>query len=213
MTFYKEHRDLAEAFLCSFALMIFSFFIHFEFPLKLVSLSSLVLAAYLLGRRYQTLPDLINKTGLSATFTVSVLLSLAGIVAGTILAILCRWHLGISLLPGSIHSFVIVAALIGATEELVFRGFLQEMAVNINGPFSVFFSTISHTGYKCCLFLSPASSSGIDIPDLALWTFLFGLLFGTIKHLSKSLLPSLIAHVLFDILVYAEFVKAPWWVW
>jgi membrane protease YdiL (CAAX protease family) len=53
----------------------------------------------------------------------------------------------------------------------------------------------------------------INVGFLALWTFGVGLLFGTVRHLSKSLLPSLTAHVLFDILVYAEFTTAPWWVW
>jgi membrane protease YdiL (CAAX protease family) len=98
-------------------------------------------------------------------------------------------------------------------EELVFRGFLQEYIRSINGPFSVLFSTISHTGYKCCLFLSPVVTTNIDVGFLALWTFIIGILFGTIRHLSKSLLPSLSAHALFDILVYAEFATAPWWVW
>lgn len=209
----KKYRTLAEASLCSFAFMVFAFFIHFGFPLKLVSLSALLIASYILGRQLQVLSDFWRKTGLYVTFNVSFLFSLTGFVSGILLAILYRWHLGISLFPESIHYFVIIAAVIGAVEELIFRGFLQEQAKSINGPFSVLFSTISHTGYKCCLFLAPAASAAIDIPHLALWTFLFGLLFGTIRHLSKSILPSLIAHAIFDILVYAEFVKAPWWVW
>jgi membrane protease YdiL (CAAX protease family) len=128
-------------------------------------------------------------------------------------AVIYRWHLDISLFPKSLHLFVIVAALIGCVEELVFRGFIQEYVRSINGPFSVLFSTLSHTGYKCCLFLSPLITANIDVGFLALWTFIAGLLFGTIRHLSKSLLPSLTAHILFDILVYAEFISAPWWVW
>jgi membrane protease YdiL (CAAX protease family) len=212
MVFYKKYTGLAEAFLCSFALMVFSFFIHFEFPLKLVSLTALVMAAYLLSRRLQPMQDLWKKTEESASFIGFFLFSLSGIICGILLAMLYRWHLGISFFPESIHWFVIIAALIGAIEELIFRGILQQEVKSINGPFSVFFSTISHTGYKCCLFLAPAAA-GIDILKLAFWTFLFGLLFGTIKHLSKSIFPSLITHVLFDILVYAEFVKAPWWVW
>ena len=209
----KKYRTLAEASLCSFAFMVFAFFIHFGFPLKLVSLSALVIASYILSRQLQVLPAFWRKTGLYVTFNVSFLFSLAGIVSGILLAILYRRHLGISLFPESIHYFVIIAAVIGAVEELVFRGFLQEQVTCINGPFSVLFSTISHTGYKCCLFLTPAAAAAVDIPHLALWTFLFGLLFGTIRHVSKSILPSLIAHSVFDIMVYAEFVKAPWWVW
>lgn len=205
----NKYRSLAEASLCSFTFMVFAFFIHFGFPLRLVSLSALVLASYLLSRQLQILPDLWGKT----TITVSFLFCLLGIVSGILLSLLYRWHLDISLFPGSIHYFVIIAAVIGAVEELVFRGFLQEQTKIISGPFSVLFSTISHTGYKCCLFLAPAATATIDILNLGLWTFLFGLLFGTIRHLSKSILPSLIAHAVFDILVYAEFVKAPWWVW
>lgn len=213
MLLNKKHKVLAEASLCSLALMVFSFFINYEFPLKLVSLFALVLASYLLGHQLKVLSDLWSKTGESVTFMVSFLFSLTGIVIGILLAMFYRWHLGISFFPESIHWFVIIAALIGASEELIFRGFLQQQVKSINGPFSVLFSTLSHTGYKCCLFLAPAAAAGINIPNLAFWTFLFGLLFGTIKHLSKSILPSLIAHALFDILVYAEFVKAPWWVW
>jgi membrane protease YdiL (CAAX protease family) len=209
MPFIKKYSALAEASFCSFALIVFSYFIRFDFPLKLVSLCALVSAAFLLSRQLQNLPDLWKITGKSGFF----LFSLVGIVCGILLAMLYRWHLGISLIPASVHSFVIVASLTGAVEELVFRGFLQEQVRNINGTFSVLFSTISHTGYKCCLFLAPVNAAFIDIPNLALWTFLFGLLFGTIRHLSKSIIPSLLAHTLFDILVYAEFVKAPWWVW
>jgi len=121
--------------------------------------------------------------------------------------------LGISLLPAAIHYFVIIAAVIGATEELVFRGFIQEKAKEINGQFSVVFSAAAHTGYKCCLFLGPSVAAGIDILNLAFWTFLFGLFIGTIRHFSKSIFPAVIAHVLFDLIVYSEFIAAPWWVW
>lgn len=206
---YNKYRTLTEVSLSSLALMVFAFLIHSGFPLRLISLSALVLASYLLSRQLQMLPDLWGK----ATINVSFLFCLLGIVSGILLSLLYRWHLDISLFPGSIHYFVIIAAVIGAVEELVFRGFLQEQARSINGPFSVVFSTISHTGYKCFMFLAPAATATIDIPNLALWTFLFGLIFGTIRHLSRSILPSLIAHAVFDILVYAEYVKAPWWVW
>jgi membrane protease YdiL (CAAX protease family) len=130
-----------------------------------------------------------------------------------VLAVCYRLYLDISLFPKSFHLFVIVAAIIGCMEELVFRGFLQEYVKSINGPFSILFSTLSHTGYKCCLFLSPVITADIDIGKLAVYTFIAGILFGTMRHLSKSILPSLFAHALFDILVYAEFVTAPWWVW
>ena len=143
----------------------------------------------------------------------TLLYLIIGIAMGIMLVVIYRWHLEFRLFPASLHLFVITAALIGSVEELVFRGFLQEYVRNINGPFSILFSTLSHTGYKCCLFLSPAVTSDVNVGFLALWTFLAGILFGTVRHLTGSLLPSLSAHALFDILVYAEFVTAPWWVW
>jgi membrane protease YdiL (CAAX protease family) len=213
MIINKRYLSLIEAILCSFALMVFSYFIHYGFPFRLISVAALIVPAYFFSKNLQSLSDLKNVTGKFASFKITVLFCTAGLLLGILLAIIYRRDLEISLFPDSIHLFVIVAALIGCIEELVFRGLIQDYVKSINAPFSILFSTISHTGYKCCLFLSPIISSDIDIGFLALWTFVAGIIFGTIKHFSKSIMPSLIAHALFDILVYAEYVYAPWWVW
>ena len=202
-----------EAILFSLGLMVFSFFIHYKLPVRLLSFAALLLVAVIISRNIRSLSDLKRITGEFISPFITLLLLISGIALGIVLTLLYRWHLDLSLLPKTFHLFVITAALIGCMEELVFRGFLQEYVKSINGPFSVLFSTLSHTGYKCCLFLSPAITADINVGFLALWTLLAGILSGTIRHVSKSLLPSLIAHALFDILVYAEFVSAPWWVW
>lgn len=204
---------LSEAILTSLGLMVFSFFVQFKFPVRLLAFAALLISAVIISRNIKLLADLKKITGELISLRTTLLYIIFGIVIGIVLALIYRWHLDLSLFPKSVHLFVFSAALIGCMEELVFRGFLQEHVKSINGPFSILFSTISHTGYKCCLFLSPAITANIDVGFLALWTFLAGILFGTIRHLSKSLIPSLSAHVLFDILVYAEFVTAPWWVW
>jgi membrane protease YdiL (CAAX protease family) len=209
----KKVTILSEAILFSLGLMVFSFFIQYKFPVRLFSFAALLIAAFIISGNIRTLSDLKRITGGSFSLGITLLLIISGIALGIVLAVIYRWHLGLSLIPRAFNLFVITAALIGCMEELVFRGFLQEYVRSIIGPFSVLFSTFSHTGYKCCLFLSPAITANIDIGFLALWTLLAGILSGTIRHLSKSLLPSLIAHALFDILVYAEFVSAPWWVW
>jgi membrane protease YdiL (CAAX protease family) len=213
MAVRKRLSPLSGAIICSLGLMVFSFFIHYKFPARLISVLALLMSAFIIARDLKSLTDLKKILGKHISFKTTLLYFLLGITAGILLAVLYRWHLSTSLMPSSIHSFVIVAALIGGTEELVFRGYLQESVRNINVPFSILFSTSAHTGYKCCLFLSPAMPADINVGFLALWTFGVGLLFGTVRHLSKSLLPSLTAHVLFDILVYAEFTTAPWWVW
>jgi membrane protease YdiL (CAAX protease family) len=209
----KKLTLLSQAVLCSLGLMVFSFFIHYKFPVRLLSFAALLISAFIINRNLRSLSDLKKIIIENISFKIILTFTIFGIALGIALAVVYRWHLDIILFPNSFHSFVIVAALIGCMEELVFRGFLQEYIRSINGPFSVLFSTISHTGYKCCLFLSPVVTTNIDVGFLALWTFIIGILFGTIRHLSKSLLPSLSAHALFDILVYAEFATAPWWVW
>ena len=213
MTGGKRLNILSEAILCSLGLMVFSFFIQYKFPVRLLSFAALLISAFIISRNLRSLSDLKKITGESISLKITLLFLFLGIVSGMMLAIIYRRHLDLSLFPGSVHLFVVTAAFIGCTEELVFRGFIQEYVKKINGPFSIIFSTLSHTGYKCCLFLSPAITTDINIGFLTLWTFLAGILFGTFRHQSRNLLPSLSAHALFDVLVYAEFINAPWWVW
>jgi membrane protease YdiL (CAAX protease family) len=193
--------------------MVFAWFIQYDFPYILISLAALVPAAMIFSRNLLSWSSLRIRIGDSATFTNSLIFTFVGIISGILVAMFYRWYLGIELFPRSLHSFVIVAAMIGGLEEILFRGFIQEQVKEINGLFSILFSSISHAGYKCFLFLSPMAASGIDVVNLGIWTFLFGIIFGTVKHYSKSIIPSLVAHILFDILVYAEFIQAPWWVW
>jgi len=213
MSINNKFKSLQVAILCSFSLIVFSFFIHYDLPFRLLSFSALLVPAWYFSRNLYSNSDLKKLTGESTSLLTTILYIFAGILLGMLFVILYRWHLEISLFPKSFHLFVFMAAFIGCIEELVFRGFIQDYVKNINAPFSILFSTISHTAYKCSLFLSPMVTAEINIGFLAFWTLIAGLLLGTIKHISKSILPSLIAHAIFDILVYAEFVSAPWWVW
>jgi membrane protease YdiL (CAAX protease family) len=209
----KWYTILSEAIICSLGLMIFSFFIHYKIPVSLISFSALLVSAFIISRNIRSFSDLKTITGSGKSAEINLLYCCLGTTGGILLAAIYRWHLDIRIFPDNIHPFIIVAALIGITEELVFRGFIQEHVKSINGLFSILFSAISHTGYKCCLFLSPSVAASPDLGFLALWTFISGIIFGTARHFSRSILPSLIAHALFDIIVYAEYVSAPWWVW
>ena len=210
----NRYIPLFEAIICSICLMIFSCFIHSGFPVRIISFVALLVPSYIFGKNLHSLSDFRKITGVPTSFLMFNIYNIVGFMLGMFLAVLYRWYLGLSLMPTSgLHHFVIVAALIGALEELIFRGFIQEYAKSINAPFSIFFSAISHTGYKCCLFIIPLAAADIDIKVLAFWTLGAGILFGTLKHFSKSIVPPLIAHVMFDIFVYVEFIDAPWWVW
>ena len=213
MNIRRKYIPVVEALLCSLALMFFSFYINSGFPLPIFAITALLLPAWFFSRNMRSLSDLRRIAHTPSSARITALYCIAGMLTGILLSTLYRRHLGITPFPDSFHLFMLVAALIGATEELIFRGFIQDQVRNLNSSFSILFSTLSHTAYKCCLFLSPSAAAGIDIRFLALWTFIAGILLGTIKHFSKSILPSTIAHSLFDILVYGGFATSPWWVW
>jgi membrane protease YdiL (CAAX protease family) len=205
----KWTKPVAEVFICSLALMLFSFFIHFRFPLKIVSFAALLTAAFIIGKSTLSCPyqEILFGRRISYHLTENALIGLA---IGIMLSLFYRWYLGISLFPASIHGFALIGAIIGLSEEIVFRGFIQGRVQNINGTFAIIFSALSHTGYKSCLFLSPALSNEVDVAFLAAWTFGVGVLLGIIRHFSGNIVAPAAGHVLFDLLVYAEFTSAPW---
>lgn len=209
----KKLNFISEAILCSLGLMVFSFFIQYKFPVRLISFSALLISAMIIAGNLRSPADIKKITGENISLRITIPYTIFGIGLGIGFAVWYRRYLGIGLFPDSLHLFVIVAALVGCMEELVFRGFLQGHVECINGPFSILFGTLSHTGYKCCLFLSPVITADVDLRILAFFTFIAGLLLGTTRYLSKSILPALSAHALFDILVYAGYISAPWWVW
>jgi len=213
MTHKVKSVILSEAIICSLGFIVFAYFIHYKFPTWLISFAALLVSGFIIARNLKSVSDLRKIVGINKSFRDLLLLAGSGPLLGCLLSVLYRRHLGIELFPESLHCFAFIAALIGSTEELVFRGFIQEHVRKINGPLSVLYGTLSHTGYKFFLFLSPAVAANVDTGFLALFTFITGIVFGTIKYFSGSLIPAITAHALFDILVYAEFVNAPWWVW
>jgi membrane protease YdiL (CAAX protease family) len=117
------------------------------------------------------------------------------------------------LLPTTLTLFAPVAALVGATEEVVYRGYMQGRLRALGPLPAVALAALGHTAYKCALFALPGRLVGIDFGILAACTFLGGLLFGALRERAGSVLPPLVAHACFDILVYGELAHAPWWVW
>jgi membrane protease YdiL (CAAX protease family) len=213
MDLFRKYSAITEAAICSFAFMLFAFFVRYEFPLNLLAVIALILPSYFISRNLNTIQDIRKVTGGIPSPKLFILFSVTGITGGVAFAIMYRWHLDAPLVPQSIQWFAATAALIGCMEELVFRGYLQDSVKSYGPLFSVSFSTLSHTAYKCCLFLSPMAMMKVDVWFLALWTIIAGSIFGIIRHLTKSIIPSLVAHAIFDIWVYGEFANAPWWVW
>jgi membrane protease YdiL (CAAX protease family) len=112
-----------------------------------------------------------------------------------------------------VAAFVIVACLIGATEELIFRGWLLGKARAFGWPAAGVIAAVAHTAYKTALFVWPAVPVAVDLAGVARWTLAGGVVLGLLRASSGSLLPPLMAHAAFDFVVYRNVVHAPWWVW
>jgi membrane protease YdiL (CAAX protease family) len=210
----KELFNLpSDALLCSMAMLVFAFFAPFTFPLKLISIGTLIVPAYIIAKSIDSDSELLKITGKRTTLPAIILYSAASVAFGLILGVLYRWKLDESLFPERFRWFALAAAAIGVTEELLFRGFIQEAVKYKGAVFSIAFSTLAHTSYKTLLFMSPANTHHINIWFLASWTMLAGLIMGTVRHTSGSIIPSLSAHAVFDIIVYGGLLSSPWWVW
>jgi membrane protease YdiL (CAAX protease family) len=138
---------------------------------------------------------------------------LAGTLLGAGAGVAYRLHAGLGPWPGSFGTFVILAAIIGATEELVYRGFVQG-GLRGDGVFpAVVFAAAGHSAYKVLLFAWRPGVAHADLLFLGVATFLAGLLIGGLREAAQSLAPAVAAHAAFDLVLYGAFTSAPWWVW
>lgn len=204
---------MREAVIAAAGMCLFALFAKFPLPLFLVSLVGLLVVATVIARSIQ------NATSWRAVlgwppFTRRVWLTIPfGCIIGLFLAASYRITYALPLPPGPLQGFVVPAALIGAVEESVYRGYIQGKIGKSGFLFAPAFAALSHTAYKSALFLFPLNGSEIQFGMLVALTFVFGFLLGLLRQISGSVLPALAAHVLFDVLAYGDWPQAPWWVW
>ena len=226
-------QPLLEALLAAAGMVLFALFVHSRLPLRLVSdlgLAATALAVVLSLRRERKLggPEHVEWGGLLGLVPFgrrAALLCVLGATLGIGLGLFFRWKFGLHWFPGALGAFAPVAAAIGGVEELLYRGYLQGRLNRINRVLSVVGAAAAHTAYKTALFLLPALSlsngpaprlsnaAPVDLFALAFWTFFGGLLFGVLRQVARNVTPPLAAHVAFDLVVYGELARAPWWVW
>jgi membrane protease YdiL (CAAX protease family) len=134
-----------------------------------------------------------------------------GMAAG--LGFLDRYLEGLDVFPGRLDWFVLVSMLIGATEEIIFRGVIQGEASRWNTRGAVMLSAFFFALYKTLIFIWPGEFNQANPWILFPVTFVAGILLGYTRKATNSLLPAILAHMLFDLILYADSAKAPWWVW
>jgi len=206
-------RALAEVAVASAGMVLFGLCAHQGLPWRAVGAGGLLIAAATIAAsRSGTLspPAVLGLEGFSRRIGLFTLLG--GVIGGSA-GLLHRSSLGIALWPAQgAEPFVLVACLIGATEEFVYRGWLLGRARVLGWPAAVLVAALAHAAYKAALFAWPPSPPPVDVLGLLLWTAAGGLVLGLLRVFTGSVIPSLVAHAVFDFVVYRSVAHAPWWV-
>lgn len=187
----------------------FAFFLQYPFPEKFISISGLLAGSIILGTDSELFSHVLGRPKNRIVFIISMILCIS---LGIIIAIILRHDNQLSLFPKTFTFFAILAIMIGATEELIFRGWLQSVMTVIFKKNSIILSSLVHSIFKTLIFVSPVVRYQIDIQQLFIYTLLGGLILGFSRLWSGSIWPALTAHVLFDFIVYGDVSTWPWWV-
>ncbi|NQT86363.1 CPBP family intramembrane metalloprotease [bacterium] len=199
-----DRRDIVDTALLSVGMCVFAFFVR---DMPALSGIGLLAVAVVVGRRLwrgDEMADVLAFRSAAPRHLVQ------GASLGVVMAAACRVDFEMGMF-GSLHTFALTGALIGATEELLYRGCVQERLAPLGALPAVAVAALAHTAYKLCLF-APSPHPVLHPGLLALWTFGGGLLFGALAWRSRSVVPPLLAHALFDTIVYGD-QAAPAWVW
>ncbi|WP_348813551.1 CPBP family intramembrane glutamic endopeptidase [Flavobacterium maritimum] len=209
----RAQRAVLDALLCSLGLAIFAYLVTNPFPYKITALFPLLITAFIISRQIKSPLRTFKLLFENVSSLKIAIYTIIGIQMGLAAAMYHRGNLGMTVLPEAFRSFALIAASIGILEELVFRGFIQGRLMLLNTNFAVLFAAFAHAFYKVCLFLSPAAPYQQDLTAFFFWSFAAYVALGLLRFYSKSMIPVIISHAVFDLIVYAEILEAPWWVW
>lgn len=193
-------------------ILLFALFIHDPWPKKLISFIALAMSALIIGISTKN-DSLLHAFGLVPVSRRILIFTIPALLLGMGFAWLTRSTFDLSPLPQSVSRFALIAPLIGATEELIFRGYIQGQLRSIGRIFSIVYGSAVHTCYKLLVILSLSLPLQFDLFFLVIWTFIGGVTFGILRDWSRSSIPPVIAHAIFDIVLYGGYAVAPVWVW
>jgi membrane protease YdiL (CAAX protease family) len=210
--FRNKRSIIRNVSLSAAGIFLFAGFIHRPFPLLLLSIVGVVVAGSAIALSIQSIPYLF-AAGFDKLNRKTLIYTLAAVLIGILLGVFARRRFDLSLLPATLTSVALTAPLVGAVEEIVFRGYIQGLLRPLGRGLSIVCAATEHTIYKLLVILSLSAPLQFDYLFLAVWTFIGGLLFGTIRELSGSTIPPMVAHAVFDIVLYGGMATAPLWVW
>jgi len=211
---YKKWISLVEVGVASTGLVVFALFIHLKsvVPFSLAILG-LLLALIASGKGIIETINLCEFFGLNV-WTKKIFFYLTiGILIFTVGGIFYRIHSCRQVLPVTLTYVAFVSAIIGITEELFYRGYVQGTACRYSAIIGIAITGFSHTAYKIALFVLPPFPIQIDYNFFILYTLIGNLILSILREFAKNSFPSICAHAVFDIVVYGDFTDVPWWVW
>ena len=194
-------------------ILVFTYFITGDKSSVVLALAGIGLSLGILVLKIKSGCSLTMAFGFGSQLKGKILYAGIAILAGLLLGMVYRQSLRTGLLPQRLVWFALFASLIGSTEELIFRGFIQTNLRKINASVAVIISAAAHTIYKLVLFWSLDPGMAINFRGLVIWTFIGGIIFGTIRELSGNTVFPVISHAVFDIVVYGDNLILPWWIW
>jgi membrane protease YdiL (CAAX protease family) len=189
-------------------ILLFSLFIQHPLPLRFISFLCIFIVAYIFSTEQRFLTMI---TGGNSSRSVIAIWTVIAVCGSFLLAMESREDASLPLLPVSLSWFTIIAMAIGSMEELLFRGW---MFSQFNGGWrwpAVVFTSLAHAAYKALLFTSGYLPYEVNTWDLFLVTFEAGIFLGLTRLFSRSVWPALIAHAIFDLLIYGD-QAVPWWI-
>lgn len=204
---------LFEAALIMVGIGLFAWFIREDSYLMAIAFGGLVLVSLIISSIIVKTESPIELFGLDRFNRRIVWISVGALFFGMILAFCGRYNYDLTDFPHPITIIALVSPLIGITEELVFRGFLQGRLRIIGVVGSVSIAAAAHTMYKFFVLWSVSDLVEVNYLSLIGLTFGFGVVVGLLRAWSRSVIPVLIAHASFDILMYGDFTSMPIWVW
>jgi membrane protease YdiL (CAAX protease family) len=209
----NRHRTTIRNISLSMAgILLFGGFIHKPFPLLLLAIGGLAGASLMIGFSIRNIPVL-QAFGIDQLNRRIMFYFIPSAVLGFILGLLTRNRFDLTLLPAGLSRVAFVAPMVGAAEELIFRGFIQGQVRPLGRVISILYASTGHAIYKLLVIITLSTPRQFDPVFLVCWTFIGGLLFGILRELSDSTIPPVIAHSLFDIVLYGGLATTPLWVW
>ena len=214
---FKIHNEkisvLLETILLVVGIGIFAWFIQEDNYLIAIAFGGLLMASLVISAIIVKSESPAEIFGIDR-FNLRILIyCIAGIIIGVVPAFCGRYYYDLPDFPASLTIIALVSPLIGITEELIFRGFIQGRLRVIGTVGAVCIAAAAHTLYKFLVLSSVADIVEVNFLTLVGLTFGFGLVVGFIRAASRSVIPALVAHASFDILMYGDFTSMPVWVW